>query len=248
MPKYLTQIRMIQHPDGRVTCLNCNYTWRMFKQLKDRKCRNCRCPMWPAPMAEDTHSHYECRDGLCTYIVLDWAVVRQPWMAFPAKEGLVWKVAEKKPFTIHDVMVAFRIDKFAAKNWLLVAMGDHWLTRERKSTPPPDEVHKYKGSYYGRKGVKNRPQKRRKRSALYRFTPTDQAMQVYMRRFPDKVKMLRKGDRLWWSPTLVRKEKRIVKYTLHCLPRTSQERKELGKRLMQNLTHNKVGLPVSRLM
>ena len=248
MPKYLTEIRMKQHPDGRVTCLKCNYTWRMFKPPKDRRCRNCRCAMWPAPMIEDTHCHWLCRDGLCSYLVMDWAVVRQSWRAVPGKSGVVWKLADAHPFTIHDIMIAFKIGYVASKNWIDQSILKQWLYRERKKTPPPEEVQKYKGSYNIGKGMRLHPAYRTRKAAYFRYYPTHWAMKAYISRFPDKVKMVDKGGELWWNPTNSRKVKTLVKYTPICLPRTLAERKAIGLRLQNHLTHNKVGLPVSRQM
>jgi hypothetical protein len=243
----LTEIRMKQYPDGRVECLKCHYKWRMFKAPKDRRCKNCRCPMYPRPFDPASHCHESCTRGLCSYMALDFMVSRQKWRALPGRKGIVWRVEEARPLTLHDLMIEFGKNKDIIYQFLDKTILNGWTTRERKITQAPIEVNRVKQKTYrypdGHRAPKNG---RSRRPTFYRYTPTHWAMGVFLRRHADNVTLDRLGENLIWTPVRPQK-KELGNYVPICKPRTKEERDKLRDRLMNLRTNNVIGWAPNRL-
>jgi hypothetical protein len=173
---------------------------------------------------------------MCFLEVLDFMIAKQTWWATPGSKGIVWKLAEAVPTTLHDVMLKFQKPRLNVNRCFQTGMEKGKLARKKKMTPQPDGIEKLKDIG---------PKKYRyKKASMYQYFPTHWAMVDFLGRNPDAVERLN-GEVPLWRPIRIRRERTLVKFTPNILPRTPQENREIHEKAIRGKARNdrRMGYP-----
>jgi hypothetical protein len=183
--------------------------------------------------------HPICRKGSCFLELQDFLIERQTWWATPGKHGIIWKLAEAVPTTLHDLMLHFDRSKAKLKWFPETGMNKGRIARKEAWTKAPSEILKLK--------VKNRKYHSR-RPCKYQYFPTHWAMVDFLKRNPDALERLN-GEVPLWKPIRIRREKTLVKFSPIILPRTPVEKREKYEKMMKRRAEldRRIGYPLPTL-
>jgi hypothetical protein len=170
---------------------------------------------------------------------MDFMTQRQWWRVIPGRNKLLWEIAERRPTTSQEIMVEFKCVKNVAQNALFVLQHHRYITRERGMTRAPEDIDRYKQKKYSYPGGQKAPKFRKKRPSFYKYYPTPRSMEIFLERFPDRVKNRKEGVQTWWKAVRIRKDRTPGKPLPTSLPKI-HPRSILGQNLKQ--TNNRVGI------
>lgn len=250
----VTTLLVTLHQDGKVTCKLCGGTWRLTKEHKHRKCTLCGRTVFPPPI-NPYKCHPSCWKGLCRYLTLDWLVCRSSWKAVPVASGISWQTHEAVPTNTHDLMLNFKVGKWAAMMFWQSALKYKWVVRVREIVKPPPEIHeqKYKAYFYNRDKKWRKPVWRARRPTFIQFYPTAAALDVFRSRFPEHFTRDKNATGLVWNPVWTDVSNVVVKPKIKIVPWSKEEKAayvrklsgvDVDKRMGQNRLYDKPWRPL----